>query len=87
MAVGTAAALLAPDPAPALGPGGDVFLVPPNPAMHDEHAADEERQALRSRAAARDEDIRTLAARLSGDRALASRIGPGAALAGGRRAR
>ncbi|MEU2409695.1 hypothetical protein ABZ609_36155, partial [Streptomyces rubiginosohelvolus] len=31
-------------------------------AMHDEHAADEERHALRSRAAARDEDIRTLAA-------------------------
>ncbi|MFD9014455.1 hypothetical protein ACFV0A_36185, partial [Streptomyces sp. NPDC059552] len=54
VAVGTAAALLAPLP-----PAGDdadsgVFLVPPNPAMHDEHAADEERQALRARAAARD---------------------------------
>ncbi|WP_030584289.1 hypothetical protein [Streptomyces anulatus] len=78
VAVGTAAALLAPVPAP--GTGSDeqnngVFLVPPNPAMHDEHAADEERHALRSRAAARDEDIRTLAARLSGDRALAARIG------------
>ncbi|MEU0103037.1 hypothetical protein [Streptomyces sp. NPDC006267] len=78
VAVGTAAALLAPVPAP--GTGSDdrndgVFLVPPNPAMHDEHAADEERHALRSRAAARDEDIRTLAARLAGDRALASRIG------------
>ncbi|WP_405928183.1 hypothetical protein OG554_05920 [Streptomyces griseus] len=78
VAVGTAAALLAPVPDP--GTGSDeqndgVFLVPPNPAMHDEHAADEERHALRSRAAARDEDIRTLAARLSGDRALAARIG------------
>ncbi|MET9588783.1 hypothetical protein ABZY10_38020, partial [Streptomyces sp. NPDC006539] len=76
VAVGTAAALLAPVPASGSGSEADgVFLVPPNPAMHDEHAADEERQALRSRAAARDEDIRTLAARLSGDRSLAARIG------------
>ncbi|MEV7406013.1 hypothetical protein AB0N93_37325 [Streptomyces sp. NPDC091267] len=78
VAVGTAAALLAPVPDPGAGAGAStdgVFLVPPNPAMHDEHAADEERQALRSRAAARDEDIRTLAARLGADRALASRIG------------
>ncbi|MCM2415313.1 hypothetical protein [Streptomyces sp. RKAG290] len=78
VAVGTAAALLAPVPDPGTGSGAStdgVFLVPPNPAMHDEHAADEERQALRSRAAARDEDIRTLAARLGADRALASRIG------------
>ncbi|WP_069173177.1 hypothetical protein [Streptomyces griseus] len=77
VAVGTAAALLAPVPAPGTGSGSgsdDVFLVPPNPAMHDEHAADEERQALRTRAAARDEDIRTLAARLTADRALAARI-------------
>ncbi|MDQ0797597.1 hypothetical protein [Streptomyces sp. B1I3] len=76
VAVGTTAALLAPVPAPGPGTGtDDVFLVPPNPAMHDEHAADEERQALRTRAAARDEDIRTLAARLAADRALAARIG------------
>ncbi|MCX4774009.1 MULTISPECIES: hypothetical protein [unclassified Streptomyces] len=81
VAVGTAAALLAPVPAPGTGSaasgGADsgVFLVPPNPAMHDEHAADEERHALRSRTAARDEDIRTLAARLAADRALAARIG------------
>ncbi|MEW1888474.1 hypothetical protein [Streptomyces sp. NPDC085659] len=78
VAVGTAAALLAPVPDPgtgASGTGEGVFLVPPNPAMHDEHAADEERQALRSRAAARDEDIRVLAARLGADRALAARIG------------
>ncbi|MFE4216765.1 hypothetical protein [Streptomyces sp. NPDC056844] len=75
VAVGTTAALLAPVPSPA-GPGDDgVFLVPPNPAMHDEHAADEERQALRARAAARDEDIRSLAARLTADRSLAARIG------------
>ncbi|MEV5671700.1 hypothetical protein AB0L28_23195 [Streptomyces sp. NPDC052503] len=73
VAVGTTTALLAPVPAS----GGDdgVFLVPPNPAMHDEHAADEERQALRGRAAARDEDIRSLAARLTADRSLAARIG------------
>lgn len=78
VAVGTAAALLAPVPDPAAGSAAStdgVFLVPPNPAMHDEHAADEERQALRSRTAARDEDIRTLAARLTGDRSLAARIG------------
>ncbi|MEE1751501.1 hypothetical protein [Streptomyces sp. SP18CS02] len=75
VAVGTAAALLAPVPAPGTGTDGDVFLVPPNPAMHDEHAADEERQALRARAAARDEEIRGLAARLTQDRSLAARIG------------
>lgn len=73
VAVGTAAALLAPVP-----PAGDtdtaVFLVPPNPAMHDEHAADEERQALRTRATARDTEIRDLAARLAGDRELAARL-------------
>ncbi|MFJ6521949.1 hypothetical protein ACIQJ4_27295 [Streptomyces filamentosus] len=75
VAVGTAAALLAPVPAQETGEDTGVFLVPPNPAMHDEHAADEERQALRARAAARDEEIRVLAARLAGDRALAARIG------------
>ncbi|CAM5508752.1 Chromosome segregation ATPase OS=Streptomyces glaucescens OX=1907 GN=SGLAU_05625 PE=4 SV=1 [Streptomyces glaucescens] len=42
VAVGTAAALLAPTPAADSADSG-VFLVPPNPAMHDEHAADEER--------------------------------------------
>ncbi|MGV9316073.1 hypothetical protein ACWDR0_28380 [Streptomyces sp. NPDC003691] len=79
VAVGTAAALLAPVPPPGAGPDGGgevpaVFLVPPNPAMHDEGAADEERHALRARATARDEEIRTLAARLAGDRALAARL-------------
>lgn len=73
VAVGTAAALLAPTPADGAAPG-DVFLVPPNPAMHDEHAADEERQALRARATERDEEIRTLAARLGKDRELAARL-------------
>ncbi|MEU3618751.1 hypothetical protein ABZ725_41480 [Streptomyces sp. NPDC006872] len=73
VAVGTAAALLAPTP-PADSHSGDVFLVPPNPAMHDEHAADEERQALRARATERDEDIRRLAARLGKDRELAARL-------------
>ncbi|MEV6399252.1 hypothetical protein AB0M39_31450 [Streptomyces sp. NPDC051907] len=75
VAVGTAAALLAPVPGPGAGGDEGVFLVPPNPAMHDEHAADEERQTLRARAAARDEEIRALASRLAGDRSLAARIG------------
>ncbi|OEU96453.1 hypothetical protein [Streptomyces oceani] len=96
VAVGTAAALLAPTPgtpeapqaaaAPEApeGPGkrwhgapepaAGVFLVPPNPAMHDERAADQERHELRERALARDEEIRTLAARLSTDRTLAARL-------------
>ncbi|MDI3390730.1 hypothetical protein QIS99_31715 [Streptomyces sp. B-S-A8] len=75
VAVGTAAALVAPTPAPETGATAqDVFLVPPNPAMHDEHAADEERQALRTRAAERDEEIRQLAARLGKDRELAARL-------------
>ncbi|MFJ4328750.1 hypothetical protein ACIP3A_37365 [Streptomyces tricolor] len=73
VAVGTAAALLAPAPAGDATPS-DVFLVPPNPAMHDEHAADEERQALRARATERDEEIRALAARLGKDRELAARL-------------
>ncbi|MET7541025.1 hypothetical protein [Streptomyces sp. NPDC005507] len=77
VAVGTAAALLAPTPHEESGDSRvfGVFLVPPNPAMHDEHAADEERQALRTRATERDEEIRALAARLSKDRELAARIG------------
>ncbi|MFJ3305431.1 hypothetical protein ACIPSA_20365 [Streptomyces sp. NPDC086549] len=78
VAVGTAAALLAPTPAADSSATSvtsvDVFLVPPNPAMHDEHAADEERQALRARATERDEKIRTLAARLGKDRELAARL-------------
>ncbi|MEV5937619.1 hypothetical protein [Streptomyces sp. NPDC051994] len=75
VAVGTTAALLAPVPAADSGTESGIFLVPPNPAMHDEHAADEERQTLRARATARDEEIRSLAARLAGDRSLAARIG------------
>ncbi|MDT0467661.1 hypothetical protein [Streptomyces gibsoniae] len=76
VAVGTAAALLAPTPAldESDSDAGSVFLVPPNPAMHDEYAADEERQALRARATARDEEIRALAARLGKDRELAARL-------------
>lgn len=73
VAVGTAAALLAPTPATDAGDSG-VFLVPPNPAMHDEHAADEERQTLRARATGRDEEIRALAGRLAKDRELAARL-------------
>ncbi|MGW0533685.1 hypothetical protein [Streptomyces sp. NPDC003032] len=76
VAVGTAAALLAPTPGEQAtdSRAGSVFLVPPNPAMHDEHAADEERQALRARAALRDEEIRALAVRLAKDRELAARL-------------
>ncbi|GLW73325.1 hypothetical protein Kpho02_56240 [Kitasatospora phosalacinea] len=69
VAVGTAAALIAPiEGEPAF------FLVPPNPAMHNETAADDERRELRTRATAREEHIRELAARLGGDRALAARL-------------
>ncbi|WP_314173588.1 coiled-coil domain-containing protein [Streptomyces winkii] len=75
VAVGTAAALLAPVPREGSAERrDDVFLVPPNPAMHDEQAADEERRQLRGRALARDEEIRTLAARLSADRTLSARL-------------
>ncbi|WP_433894074.1 hypothetical protein [Streptomyces sp. CA-111067] len=70
VAVGTSAALLAPPPG--AGAERDVFLVPPNPAMHDELAADGERQELRTRATAREEEIRALAARLAHDRTLAA---------------
>ncbi|WP_328917300.1 MULTISPECIES: hypothetical protein [unclassified Streptomyces] len=72
VAVGTAAALLAPPPAG--DRPQDVYLVPPNPAMHDEVAADGERQELRARATAREEEIRALAARLAHDRTLAARL-------------
>ncbi|MEU3752814.1 hypothetical protein AB0H17_08590 [Streptomyces olivoreticuli] len=76
VAVGTAAALLAPPPAQDDRDSGasGVFLVPPNPAMHDERAADDERHTLRARATARDEEIRAIAARLTGDRTLAARL-------------
>ncbi|MEU2872477.1 hypothetical protein ABZ769_25220 [Streptomyces olivoreticuli] len=77
VAVGTAAALLAPPPAQDTQDSSGVcgvFLVPPNPAMHDERAADDERHALRARATARDEEIRAIAARLTGDRTLAARL-------------
>ncbi|RBM24072.1 hypothetical protein DEH69_02105, partial [Streptomyces sp. PT12] len=73
VAVGTAAALLAPTPPPD-GRDSGVFLVPPNPAMHDERAADAERHALRERATARDADIRALAAGIAADRRLAARL-------------
>ncbi|MFD8753958.1 hypothetical protein ACFV0O_23705 [Kitasatospora sp. NPDC059577] len=69
VAVGAAASLIAPitdEPA--------FFLVPPNPAMHDESAADGERRDLRARASAREEHIRELAGRLGADRALAARL-------------
>ncbi|TDC67890.1 hypothetical protein [Streptomyces hainanensis] len=73
VAVGTAAALLAPTPPPG-GPDSGVFLVTPNPAMHDERAADDERRALRERAGGRDTEIRDLAGRVTADRTLAARL-------------
>ncbi|MFD9814599.1 hypothetical protein [Streptomyces sp. NPDC059080] len=73
VAVGTSEALLAPAPETPAADSG-VFLVPPNPAMHDESAADEERRTLRARAVERDDAIRALAARLADDRALAARL-------------
>ncbi|MFC1412719.1 hypothetical protein ACEZCY_27380 [Streptacidiphilus sp. N1-12] len=73
VAVGTAAALLGPVPS-APETSQDLFLVPPNPAMHDENAADDERRQLRDRAAARDEQIRALAARLGTDRLVGGRL-------------
>ncbi|WP_182663245.1 hypothetical protein, partial [Streptomyces calidiresistens] len=77
VAVGTSAALLAPVP-PAdrdgLAGGAGMFLVPPNPAMHDENAADAERGALRERARVRNGEIEELAARLATDRALTARL-------------
>ncbi|MFI1577786.1 hypothetical protein [Embleya sp. NPDC020630] len=69
VAVGTPQALLEPGEERA-----DTFLVPPNPAMHDERAADTERDALRRRAGERQEAIRERAARLEADRALAGRL-------------
>ncbi|MFF7730019.1 hypothetical protein [Streptomyces sp. NPDC008001] len=76
LAVGTSDALLAPVPETGRQDAGvgSVFLVTPNPAMHDERAADEERHTLRERALARDEEIRAIAARLAGDRTLAARL-------------
>ncbi|MBB4921767.1 hypothetical protein [Kitasatospora kifunensis] len=75
VAVGTAAALIAPITHSTDGPAFyPFFVVPPNPAMHDESAADTERRELRARAGARDEHIRELAARLGADRALAARL-------------
>ncbi|MFI9275431.1 hypothetical protein ACIGXM_32700 [Kitasatospora sp. NPDC052896] len=75
VAVGTAASLIAPITPTAEGAAfHPFFVVPPNPAMHDESAADQERHELRARATAREEHIRELAARLGGDRALAARL-------------
>ncbi|MFE1317555.1 hypothetical protein [Kitasatospora phosalacinea] len=74
VAVGTAAALIAPIEAASDSAFYPFFIVPPNPAMHNETAADDERRELRTRATAREEHIRELAARLGGDRALAARL-------------
>ncbi|WP_326947856.1 hypothetical protein OG439_03425 [Amycolatopsis sp. NBC_01307] len=66
IAVGTTEALLAETPA---APGVE-FLVPPNPAMYDEEAADAEREAVARRNTERQRRLEALSAKLSADGAL-----------------
>ncbi|MEV4142633.1 hypothetical protein AB0J40_03140 [Amycolatopsis sp. NPDC049691] len=66
IAVGTTEALQAEVPA---APGVE-FLVPPNPAMYDEEAADAEREAVARRHTERQRRLEALAAKLSADGAL-----------------
>lgn len=49
---------------------GIEFLVPPNPAMYDEEAADTERQAILARHARRQKQLETLATAIGDDAAL-----------------
>jgi hypothetical protein len=66
IAVGTTEALRAEVPT---APGVE-FLVPPNPAMYDEEAADAEREAVARRHTGRQRRLEALAAKLSADGAL-----------------
>ncbi|WP_318307357.1 hypothetical protein [Amycolatopsis solani] len=66
IAVGTTEALLAEAPA---APGVE-FLVPPNPAMYDEEAADAEREAVARRHTERQRRLEALSAKLAADGAL-----------------
>ena len=66
IAVGTTEALTADVPAAS----GVEFLVPPNPAMYDEEAADAEREAIALRHSERQRRLESLSARLSADGAL-----------------
>ncbi|MEV5713781.1 hypothetical protein AB0L41_07785 [Amycolatopsis mediterranei] len=66
IAVGTTEALQAQAPS---APGVE-FLVPPNPAMYDEEAADAEREAVARRHTERQRRLEALSAKLSADGAL-----------------
>jgi hypothetical protein len=66
IAVGTTGALNAEVPAAS----GVEFLVPPNPAMYDEEAADAEREAVAHRHSERQRRLEALSAKLSADGAL-----------------
>ncbi|NIH79987.1 hypothetical protein [Amycolatopsis viridis] len=63
--VGTTEAVRAGGAAP-----GVAFLVPPNPAMYDEEAADTERQAIAARHARRQKQLDALASAIGDDAAL-----------------
>nr|WP_208407899.1 hypothetical protein [Amycolatopsis granulosa] len=63
--VGTTGAVRAGGAAP-----GVAFLVPPNPAMYDEDAADTERQAIAARQARREKQLDALASAIGDDTAL-----------------
>ncbi|TCP46237.1 hypothetical protein EV191_11434 [Tamaricihabitans halophyticus] len=67
LAVGTTAAMH--DGAADTAPGLD-FLVPPNPAMYDEDAADAEREAIGAQQTRRQHQLRELSERISADSAL-----------------
>lgn len=67
VAVGNTAAMLQRDAAPPQGIG---FVVPPNPAMYDEEAAESERATIQSRHAERSARIHALRRQLRADRGL-----------------
>ncbi|MFF0144310.1 hypothetical protein ATK36_0188 [Amycolatopsis sulphurea] len=67
IAVGTTEAF---QPADLPAAAGVEFLVPPNPAMYDEEAADTEREAVAQRHAERQRRLEQLSEALSGDGAL-----------------
>ncbi|WP_181772675.1 hypothetical protein [Amycolatopsis pittospori] len=56
------------------GEAGIEFLVPPNPAMYDEEAADAEREAIALRHAERQRRLETLATSLADDSALSWKL-------------
>ncbi|SFB21439.1 hypothetical protein SAMN05216266_106172 [Amycolatopsis marina] len=68
LAVGTTSAVLGAGPEE--GPAGIDFLVPPNPAMYDEDAADAEREAIAARHSRRQKQLEALAAAVEVDAGL-----------------